>query len=114
MDIIVTAVEERRVAKFVGQRDLGKIEPAAGGDRKPRRHVECIGGVKPGVERRRAQTDRSDIARRLVDEQAVALHERKLIGIDCAEFARRGELHQPAVETKADHEIVVVTKYFLR
>ena len=110
MHIIVAAVEQRGVAKFIGQGNLGEIEPAAAGDRKPRCHVKCIGGVEPGVERRRAQTDRSDIAGRLVDEQAVALHERKLIGIDCAEFAGRGKLHQPAVEAEADHEIVVVTE----
>ena len=74
------AVEQGVVAQLVLQDDLGEVEAAAGGHRQPRRHVERIGGVEAGVQRRGAQSDRRHVAGRLVDEEPGTLDEGKLIG----------------------------------
>ena len=50
--VIVVAIEQRVVAQFVLEIDLGEVETAARGHRQPRCQVESIGGVEAGIEGR--------------------------------------------------------------
>src|SRR5271167_2182335 len=112
--VTMIAVEQRIVAQFVLEIDLGEVETAARGQRQPRRHVESVCGVETGIEGLGPQADRRHVAGRLVDEETRALHDRKLIGVDRSQFARRGKLHEPAVDADTGDEIVVVTEYPFR
>ena len=114
MSVAVIAAELRSVAKFVRQVDLGEIQAPSGGNREARRHVEGIGRVQAGVERRCAEADRCYIARRLVDEETETLHRRKLIGIDRSQLACGGELYKSAVDAQSKREIVPVIEDSLR
>ena len=78
------------------------------------RDVERVGRVEAGIKRRGAQSDRRDVARRLVDEKSRSLHERELISIEGAKFGAFGELHQPTVDAQPDREIIPVTKHLFR
>ena len=112
MGVGVVAVEQSVVAELVGQVDLSEVVTTAGGDRQARRDVEGVGRVKAGIERRGAQPDRRDVARRLVDERPRSLRERKLISIEGTKFGAFGELHQPTVDAQPDREIIPVIKHF--
>src|SRR5580704_11399182 len=108
MRVGMIAVEQGIVAECVGQVELRKVEAAAGSDRQARSDIERVGRIEAGIECRRAQPDRRNIARRLVDEETKALHGWKLIGVDRSQFARAGELHEPAVDAETYGEVVVV------
>src|SRR5271155_2235737 len=52
--VIVAAVEQWVVTELVRQNDLSEVETTSGSDRKPRRDVESVGRIEPGVQRRGA------------------------------------------------------------
>src|SRR6202048_4535877 len=106
----VIAVETLVAAQRIGQTDLGDVEAAAEGDREPRRQIESVRRVDPGIERLRERADGGDIAGRLVDIDAYALHDWPLIGIDGSQLARGVELDAAVVDARADDEAVVVTE----
>ena len=106
----VIAVEIIVVAERIAQADLSDIETAAEGDRQPRCHIESVRCIDAGVQRLREHTHRRDIAGRLVDDHADALHERPLIGIDRSELARRVELGAALIHACPDDKTVVLSK----